>query len=192
LRAQITHAANACHDLCMTHRRPDVGHHDGKFVVVPSLCKTPAPLQEDAAHAPYVHTAWPKTVARRLCQLGSPSLPPTCIKMKLMDLYRQANASDSTLSIMSEECNQFPWPPPRTQAPSGNCSSEVLWLCLGFSPALHSIAHKFLNLAPKPCGLDARIRIAWRNEIPNLDMRIKKHNAATMGVRCRSEHFRLF
>jgi len=163
-------------DVCVYREQYTLsnGHWHSFLQVMPAPPKEVIPLWENSGHHHAVHKAWPKAVIHRAMRLA-PENQREFFGNRLLEHYRNCNASDFTLMHMARAITNFGHPGQRRDV------QDAVWCILGYHPAWRvSIPRVVAKLQP-PAGV-SRVRISWRNGNLSFRSKINTHNRVIFGA----------
>ena len=133
--------------------------------IAPTQEKPISPLCVSSAHAPSIHSSWPKSLVNRYINLVH-NTDLSGVFDVLLDRYVQANAHPDTISHFREAISQALG----TNSPSTKqLPSKPSFACvLSYHPvALQAVRHA-LKILPAPDAFPFSVFASWKNSLPSI------------------------
>ena len=137
------------------------------IVCSPLLVKSPIPLCPTSAHAPHVHTAWPRAVKDRVLSLSG---DPIEAETRLMQQYKSVPAHPLVFSRLASKKTS-------KQTKTHEAADRIACI-IKYHPVLKRALASALREHPVPKQLDFSIFTGWRNALPSLATYSNYHNKA--------------
>ena len=138
-----------------------------RIVVSAALDKIPIPLDSSSYHAPSVHGSWPCSMVKRVHRLSGGDDGQV---LKLINIYRRANASKTTLHLMKRAHEKV-----RLPKKANSFTKPGIWLKARFHTTKHHALNRALHFLPTPHHVP-QVRFAWSSANHNIGTLVNMHN----------------